>query len=176
MQYLLQNKVNYLPNVLTSLTLANNRITTTSTAGAIGYINNNNNVYYNHTAFIRINMPTQENTSSFQIYTLSGATYLANVVIVNLKPSFTCSNIIEMTSNESVTYTVKITTPDSTITKEYTYPLKKQFMNTPICTNVINVHNKVSRVELTATSTLPLTLLRSKNFTPLGTNGELLIK
>lgn len=82
-----------------------------------------------------------------------------------------------MTSNDSVIYTVNVTMKDNTtITKEYTFLLKKQFMNTPILTDVLNVQNSITKITITATSTIPLTLLQSKNFTPVGANGEILMK
>lgn len=49
-------------------------------------------------------------------------------------------------------------------------------MNTPILTDVLNVQNSITKITITATSTLPLTLLQSKNFTPVGANGEILMK
>lgn len=175
MQYLQQNKVNYLSSSATAISFANNGIIANNTTGALEYFNNN--IYHKHVAFLRFNVPTQENTTSFNIATVSGSTYLANVLIYNFKPSFTCSNIISMTSNDSVTYTVNVTMKDNTtITKEYTFLLKKQFMNTPILTDVLNVQNSITKITITVTSTLPLTLLQSKNFTHVGANGEILMK
>ena len=174
MQYLQQNKVNYLSSSATAISFANNGIVANSTTGALEYFNKN--VYTNHVAFLRFNVPTQENTTTFDIATVS-RTYSANILIYNFKPSFTCSNFIDMTSNDSVTYTVNITMKDNTsITKEYTFLLKKQFMNTLILTDVLNIQNTITNITITATSTIPLTLLQSKNFYPFGANGEILMK
>lgn len=174
MQYLLQNKVNYLTSSSKAISFANNGVTTSNSAGALQYLNGN--VYYNHALFQRVNMYTQQNRTAFNIAAVNG-TYFANVVIINFKPSFTCSNIIAMTNTDSVTYTVDITKKDSThVTKEYTFPLKKQFMNTLILTDVLTLQSEITRINITAKSTLPLTLLRSYEFKPYGQNGEILIK
>ena len=161
MQYLQQNKVNYLSSSATAISFANNGIIANNTTGALEYFNNS--IYHKHVAFLRFNVPTQENTTSFNIATVSGSTYLANVLIYNFKPSFTCNNIISMTSNDSVTYTVNVTMKDNTtITKEYTFLLKKQFMNTPILTDVLNVQNSITKITISATSDINLTLPQPK--------------
>ena len=49
-------------------------------------------------------------------------------------------------------------------------------MNTPILTDVISLQSEFTKVKISATSTLPLTLLQSKNYSPQGANGEILIK
>ena len=172
MQYLLHNKVNYSSNTSTVISFAND-IITSSNASTIKY--SGENVSYNNKLF-RPNIGTQNNRTSFDIYTING-TYYANVIIINLKPSFTCSNIIAMTNNDSVTYTLDITKSDNThVTKVYSFILKKQFMNTPILTDVISLQSEFTKVKISATSTLPLTLLQSKNYSPQGANGEILIK
>jgi len=150
MQYLLQNKVNYLNNPQSIVYV--NTITNQSEDFII-YTNDNLHPFKFHWF-----NPNEQTNTTFNIAN-SVFTYTCNNIIYSIRPSFTCSDFLAITSNDSVTITLSA---DNSV-KEYTYPLKKQFMCcAPIIVGVI--HNS-SKLVVTAKSTIQLTLLKVPKLT-----------
>lgn len=153
MQYLLQNKVNYLTSS-TGVVWTGNKIDINST---INYITINDNiVHYNHTQLQALT-PNIENQTSF---VLSRFTKLspATVIIYNIRPSFTCSDFMNITVSDTITVTVKM----DHLSKDYVYPLQKHFMN---FINIMDyIYYDLTNITITATSTIPLTLVKPKDF------------
>lgn len=155
MQYLLQNKVNYLTSS-TGIVWTGNKVDINST---INYITINDNiVHYNHTQLQALT-PNIENQTSF---VLSRFTKLspATVIIYNIRPSFTCSDFINITASDTITVTVKM----DHLSKDYVYPLQKHFMNFINIMDYIYYDDDLTNITITATSTIPLTLVKPKDF------------
>ena len=158
MQYLLQNKVNYLTSS-TGIVWTGNKIDINSTINYITINDNiNNPIHYNHTQLQALT-PNIENQTSF---VLSRFTKLssATVIIYNIRPSFTCSDFINITASDTITVTVKM----DHLSKDYVYPLQKHFMNFINIMDYIYYDDDLTNITITATSTIPLTLVKPKNF------------
>ena len=150
MQYLLQNKVNYLNN---SQSIVYVNTITNQSEDFIIYTNNDIHSFEFHWF-----NPNEQTGTTFDIVN-AVYTYICNNIIYSIRPAFTCSNFIDITSNDTVT----ITLSTDNIVKEYTFPLKKQFMCcAPILVDV--VHNS-SKLVAVATSTIPLTRLKVPKLT-----------
>lgn len=151
MQYLLQNKVNYLNN---SQSIVYVNTITNQSEDFIIYTNNDIHSFEFHWF-----NPNEQTGTTFDIVN-AVYTYICNNIIYSIRPAFTCSNFIDITSNDSVTIRLDLINSDEVVfTKEYTCLLKKQPLNTLNCIDVINHINKeITTVKITATSTIPLTL------------------
>lgn len=155
MQYLLQNKVNYLTSS-TGIVWTGNKIDINST---INYITINDNiVHYNHTQLQTLT-PNIENQTSFVLARFTKLSP-ATIIIYNIRPSFTCSDFINITASDTITVTVKM----DHLSKDYVYPLQKHFMNFINIMDYIYYDDDLTNITITATSTIPLTLVKPKDF------------
>ena len=144
MQYLLQNKINYLGNSASYVYI--NTITNQSEDFIIYTGNATYSFDYKY-----FNSNEQTSTS----FNIANAVYshICNNILYSIRPAFLCSDFLVITSNDSVTITLSA----DNITKEYTYPFKKQFM---CCApNIVGVIHNSKKLVVTATSTIPLTLM-----------------
>lgn len=172
MQYLLQNhdKYTYIPctfyadndfNAFAWTQLTN----ITTRANNLAYITYYPDDYtsYDVRYYVRIRRGYNEVQSGtyFELYERTfDDSIIASIAYVSIRPTFSCSNFIDITSDDSVTIRLDLINSDEVVfTKEYTYLLKKQPINTVNCIDVINHINKeITTVKITATSTLPLSL------------------
>lgn len=158
MQYLLQNKVNYLTSS-TGVVWTGNKIDINSTINYITINDNiNNPIHYNHLQLQTLT-PNIVNQTSFIISTFTKLPP-ATVIIYNIRPSFTCSNFMNITASDTITVTVKM----DHLSKDYVYPLQKHFMNFINIMDYIYYDDDLTNITITATSTKPLTLVKPKNF------------
>lgn len=148
--YLQNNKVKY-SDCWVSTRWSNNGIYGSSNVNFItadGY-----NAKQRHT----IAMNQQTGTS----FTLTSVAYNSapSLVVYNARPSFTCSNFIDITSNDSITFTVKF---DNIVMRTYKYPLQQQYMNFYNLTDYIWYGQKstIKSITISATSTKVLTLVK----------------
>lgn len=150
MQYLLQNKINYLSNTKAIYT---NNISVNSTSNFILYNSNVNTIQrFNY------NYVQQNNTTTFDIFTINGP-YKVNNVIYTIRLPFTCSNFLAIKDEDKLTLIIDI---DGT-SNHYEYQLKKQYVNAINFINIDHICKKITSINITATSTVELTLLRLKN-------------
>lgn len=155
MQYLLENKVNYLTSS-SGIVWTGNNIDITSN---INYITINNSIHYNH---VQLQALTPEKTeqTSFILSRFTNLSYTANIIIYNIRPSFTCSNFMNITSSDTLTITVTM----NHFSKDYVYPLQKHFMNFINIIDYIYYDDDLTNINISATSTIPLTLVQPKDF------------
>ena len=152
MQYISQNKVNYFDSS-TSIVFGSSVSSLNSTQDYICYSDNS---FYNPSFYQGV--LTTQTGKLFDIYSVNNTRYV-NDVIFNVRPSFTCSDITLISDNH-ITFTVTYTLANNdSITKEYTYPLKKQFMNTYNLYDILQVNNTIKSFTISATSDIDLTLL-----------------
>lgn len=169
MQYLLQNHDKYIPctfyadndfNAIAWTQLTN----ISATANNSTYITYYPDDYisYDVRYYVRIRRGYNEvqDGTSFELYERTFNSIIASIAYCSIRPTFSCSNFIDITSNDSVTIRLDLINSDEVVfTKEYTCLLKKQPLNTVNCIDVINHINKeITTVKITATSTIPLTL------------------
>lgn len=167
MQYLVQNKVKYLQLYTTSIivptwNLNNNKI---KQFGITPFISlNDENITYGIQNFT-IPFLQQENTQIFNIYNSAiDKTSKPSLILLNLFLSFTCSNIMAINNSDSITITVEFKTDNDTVTRNYMYPIKQQFMNTYQIFDYFFI-GILKNIKISATSTIPLTLLPPVNLT-----------
>ena len=167
MQYLVQNKVKYWKNIPKS---GSNTVIWSSSQNYANCLLSSPFVYHiedvitagNNTLFF--NYDKQENTNYFNIeYTTIQPP--SALIISNLFLSFTCNDIMAINDSDSITITVEFKTDNDTITRNYTYPIKQQFMNTYQIFDYCFVPPSLNKIKVTATSTTPLTLLPPVNLT-----------
>lgn len=161
MQYILQNKVNYYTS--------NKNIvfdkSTNSVFGNIEYIDQAYIIYTDNddctkSSFYQ-NIYKTQTGQSFVIYSDTVSKYVNNIMFV-VKPTFTCSDICCIDC-KNIVFTVSYTLANNnTITKEYTFPLDQQFMNTYNLYDCINIKNTIKLFTISATSDIDLTLLAPK--------------
>lgn len=167
MQYLIQNKVNYsrlnATPIITQTWNPNNNII--KQFGSVPFISlNDENITFSIQNFI-ISFSQQENTQIFNIYDpVIDKQFKPSLIILNLFLSFTCSDLMTINNNDSITITVNFKTDDDTITRNYTYPIKQQFMNTYQIFDYFFV-GTLKNIKISAISTTPLTLLPPVNLT-----------
>ena len=153
--FLQNNKVKYSSGVSGPVQwYANDKLCYNSNANFI--TTNNYNTQCKYTLTIN-----QQTGTSFNILSVNPS--VAPVLVVyNARPSFTCSNFIDITSNDSITFTVKF---NNTVMRTYTYPLQQQYMNFYNLTDYIwyGQKNKVTSINISATSTKVLTLVKPPN-------------
>ena len=144
MQYIQQNKVNYLSdsNALTYVDTLTNQ-----THDFIVY---SGDKLYNYV--YGWNDTKTATGTSFTILNRA-IDHTANDIVYSLRPSFTCSDFINITSNDSITFRITTDTESHT----YTYPLNQQYMNAP---QLIGVVHKSKKLVVTATSTIRLTMVQ----------------
>lgn len=165
MQYILQNKVNYYTS--NKNIVFDNNIEYIDQAYII-YTNDgtNSNNSFIKSSFYQNIYKTQTGTS-FVIYSDTVSKYVNNIIFV-VKPTFTCSDITLISDKQinhinRVTFTVSYTLANNTtVTKEYTFPLDQQFMNTYNLYDCINIKNTIKSFTISATSDSDLTLLAPK--------------
>lgn len=150
MQYLLQNKVNYLSNTKVIYT---NDISVNSTSNFILYNSSVNTIQrFNY------NYVQQNNTTTFDIFTINGP-YKVNNIIYTIRLPFTCSNFFAIKDTDKLTLNIDI---DGT-SNHYEYQLQKQHVNAINFININHICKEINTIHITATSTVELTLLRLKN-------------
>ena len=76
---------------------------------------------------------------------------------------FTCSNYFEIKDEDKITLTVTV----NSVSTNIVYPLQKQFMNVVHYINFEHISKRITSINITATSTVELTLLKMK-----GQNGS----
>ena len=149
MQYLLQNKVNYLSNTKVIYT---NDVSVNSTSNFILYNSDVNTIQrFNY------NYDQQANRTSFNILTVKGP-YKVNNIIYMIRLPFTCSNYFAIKDEDTLTLTIDV---DGT-SKQYIYPLRKQYVNAINFINIEHICKEITSINITATSTVELTLLKLK--------------
>ena len=159
MQYLQHNKVNYLSNNK-DIVFGSSISSLNSTQAYIIYTDVNT---FQDSSFYQNTYATQQG-NSFVIYSDSASKYVNNIIFI-IRPSFTCSDIMSI-ANDNITFIVSYTLNDnSTVTKEYVYPLDKQYINTYNLYDCININNTIKSFTISATSDIDLTLLPPKIIT-----------
>ena len=150
MQYLLQNKVNYLSNTKVIYT---NDVSVNSTSNFILYNSDVNTIQrFNY------NYVQQANRTSFNVFSVKGS-YKVNNIIYMIRLPFTCSNYFAIKDEDTLTLTIDV---DGTSSKQYTYPLRKQYVNAINFINIEHICKEITSINITATSTVELTLLKLK--------------
>ena len=151
MQYLLQNKINYLSS--TKVVYTGN----TSIAAAVdNFIIYNSDV--NSIQRFNYNYVQQSNRTSFDVFSLEGP-YKVNNIIYTIRLPFICNDFPAIKDEDTVTLNINV---DGTI-KQYVYPLQKQYVNTINFIDIEHICKEITSINITATSTVNLTLLRLKN-------------
>ena len=148
MQYLVQNKVNYYLPYSKDNIITWNLTSNTVKSFLFPFLYYDNNVISHGSGRPLIKYERQENVKIFNIYNYdepnSDSTVIisksdsalitsktdSELIIPNLFLSFTCSDIMAINNSDSITITVEFKTDNDTITRNYTYPIKQQFMNT----------------------------------------------
>lgn len=169
MQYLVQNKVNYLPltfptNIVTWDSINNKANNSTFNSPLVYHTDKkrtNTNYYGTKT---NIEYKRQDNTRMFDIFNQDFSDTYSELIIPNLFLSFTCSNIMAINSNDFITITVTFKTDVDLVTRNYMYPIKQQFMNTFQIFDYFFV-DFYENIKISAISTIPLTLLPPVNLT-----------
>lgn len=182
MQYLVQNKVNYYLPYSKDNIITWNLTSNTVKSFLFPFLYYDNNVISHGSGRPLIKYERQENVKIFNIYNYdepnSDSTVIisksdsalitsktdSELIIPNLFLSFTCSDIMAINNSDSITITVEFKTDVDTVTKKYTYPIKQQFMNTYQIFDYFFV-NSLKNIKISATSTIPLTLLPPVNLT-----------
>lgn len=168
MQYLIQNKVNYSRLGATSIVAPtwNPNSNIIKKFGTSPFISlNDENITFSIQKYI-IPFSQQENIQILNIYdSVIDRALKPSLIISNLFLSFTCSNIMAINNSDSITITVEFKTDNDIITRNYTYPIKQQFMNTYQIFDYCFVPSSLKNIKISATSTIPLTLLPPVNLT-----------
>jgi len=156
--FLQNNKVKYSSGVSGPVQwYANDKLCYNSNANFITA--NDYNYDYSYNAQRKYTLTINQQTgTSFTIASVNPS--VAPVLVVyNARPSFTCSNFIDITSNDSITFTIKF---NNTVMRTYTYPLQQQYMNFYNLTDYIwyGQKNSVQNITISATSTKVLTLVK----------------
>lgn len=158
MQYLLQNKVNYLSNTKVIYT---NDISVNSTSNFILYNSDVNTIQrFNY------NYDQQANRTSFNVFSVKGS-YKVNNIIYMIRLPFTCSNYFAIKDEDTLTLNIDVDGTSNYATrkstsKQYTYPLRKQYVNAINFINIEHICKEITSINITATSTVELTLLKLK--------------
>ena len=167
MQYLLQNKVNYLSNTKVIYT---NDVSVNSTSNFILYNSDVNTIQrFNY------NYDQQANRTSFNVFSVKGS-YKVNNIIYIIRIPFTCSNYFAIKDEDTLTLNIDVDGTSSYATrrstssyatrrstsKQYTYPLRKQYVNAINFINIEHICKEITSINITATSTVELTLLKLK--------------
>ena len=149
MQYLLQNKVNYLSNTKVIYT---DNVSVNSTSNFILYNSDVNTIQrFNY------NYDQQANRTSFNVFSVKGP-YKVNNIIYIIRVPFTCSNYFAIKDEDTLTLNINV---DST-SKQYIYQLQKQYVNAINFINIEHICKEITSINITATSTVELTLLKLK--------------
>lgn len=149
MQYLLQNKVNYLSNTKVIYT---NDVSVNSTSNFILYNSDVNTIQrFNY------NYDQQANRTSFNVFSVKGS-YKVNNIIYIIRVPFTCSNYFAIKDEDTLTLNIDV---DGT-SKQYIYQLQKQYVNAINFINIEHICKEITSINITATSTVELTLLKLK--------------
>ena len=158
MQYLLQNKVNYLSNTKVIYT---DDVSINSTSNFILYNSDVNTIQrFNY------NYVQQANRTSFNVFSVKGS-YKVNNIIYIIRVPFTCSNYFAIKDEDTLTLNIDVDGTSSYATrrstsKQYTYPLRKQYVNAINFINIEHICKEITSINITATSTVELTLLKLK--------------
>lgn len=156
MQYLLQNKVNYLRNTKVIYT---NDVSVNSTSNFILYNSDVNTIQrFNY------NYDQQANRTSFNVFSVKGS-YKVNNIIYIIRIPFTCSNYFAIKDEDTLTLNIDVDGTSSSrrsTSKQYTYPLRKQYVNAINFINIEHICEEITSINITATSTVELTLLKLK--------------
>lgn len=151
MQYLLQNKVNYLSNTKVIYT---NDVSVNSTSNFILYNSDVNTIQrFNY------NYVQQANRTSFNVFSVKGS-YKVNNIIYMIRLPFTCSNYFAIKDEDTLTLNIDV--DGASTSKQYTYPLLKQYVNAINFINIEHICKEITSINITATSTVELTLLKLK--------------
>lgn len=158
MQYLLQNKVNYLSNTKVIYT---NDVSVNSTSNFILYNSDVNTIQRFNYNYIQ-----QANKTSFNVCSVKGP-YKVNNIIYIIRIPFTCSNYFAIKDEDTLTLNIDVDGTSSYATrkstsKQYTYPLRKQYVNAINFINIEHICKEITSINITATSTVELTLLKLK--------------
>ena len=149
MQYLLQNKVNYLSNTKVIYT---DDVSVNSTSNFILYNSDVNTIQrFNY------NYVQQANRTSFNVLSVKGS-YKVNNIIYIIRVPFTCSNYFAIKDEDTLTINIDV---DGT-SKQYIYQLQKQYVNAINFINIEHICKEITSINITATSTVELTLLKLK--------------
>lgn len=149
MQYLLQNKVNYLSNTKVIYT---DDVSINSTSNFILYNSDVNTIQrFNY------NYVQQANRTSFNVFSVKGS-YKVNNIIYIIRVPFTCSNYFAIKDEDTLTINIDV---DGT-SKQYIYQLQKQYVNAINFINIEHICKEITSINITATSTVELTLLKLK--------------
>ena len=149
MQYLLQNKVNYLSNTKVIYT---DDVSVNSTSNFILY-----NSAVNTLPRFNYNYVQQANRTSFNVFSVKGS-YKVNNIIYIIRVPFTCSNYFAIKDEDTLTLNIDV---DGT-SKQYIYQLQKQYVNAINFINIEHICKEITSINITATSTVELTLLKLK--------------
>ena len=149
-QYLQQNKVNYLPQ--SDLVVYTHAIDTHSNCNYIQY---NTSVSYD-IHYIDLNKYVDTTNNTIINYTTNTA---CNMLIYTLSLSFGHNDFINIKQDDTITFTVTI----NDIVHTYTYQLLPQFLNTYILRNKVNISGTLRTFTVSYESTQPLVYKRVHN-------------
>lgn len=145
----------YLLNNTTCYSNTSSCVTWSDTINAqsnVNFIRVTDKVNYNIFVYYSETVGQQEHTTTFNMF---NRTLSSNVhtILYSVRLTFSCSNITDLTSNDSITFTVN--------DQRYEYPLNQVYMN------FINLRGITtgSVINITAKSSKELTLMKSKAFT-----------
>ena len=173
MQHLLQNKVNYLRNTKVVYTADTADTNNPAVINKLNFILYNSDV--NTIQRFNYNYVQQNNTTTFDIFTINGS-YKVNNIIYTIRLPFTCSNFLAIKDEDTLTLNIDVDGTSSYATrrstssyatrrstsKQYTYPLRKQYVNAINFINIEHICKEITSINITATSTVELTLLKLK--------------
>lgn len=164
MQYLLQNKVNYLSNTKVIYTADTADTNNPAVINKLNFILYNSDV--NTIQRFNYNYDQQANRTSFNVFSVKGS-YKVNNIIYMIRLPFTCSNYFAIKDEDTLTLNIDVDGTSSVATrkstsKQYTYPLRKQYVNAINFINIEHICKEITSINITATSTVELTLLKLK--------------
>lgn len=155
MQYLQNNKVNYLPKSVPFIWTG----TDIYQDDYLNYITYPSLQYNTH---VYTHLTQQSTGTHFTLWTINPKQE-THLIVYNIRPSFTCSNFMDinhLTSSDTITFTVTMNDK----TRTYTYPLQQHPINFFNITDYILFDGVLTSMSFTATSTVQLTLMELINY------------
>lgn len=154
MQYLQHNKVNYLPKSV-PFVWTGTQIYQDDYLNYVTQYSINPSLQYN--AHVYANMTKQSTGTHFTLWTINPKQD-THLIVYNIRPSFTCSNFMDITSSDTITFTVSMN-DNKTYSYTYSYSLQQHPINFFNITDYILFDNVLTSLSFTAISTIPLTLM-----------------
>ena len=155
MQYIQSNKVNY-SSATNQITFYNNKIQSQSDLNFITLLNNN--LHYNSYYYQGLTQAMSGTTFNIRTFTMS---LNANLIVYSIKPAFFCSNFMSIKDTDTITITIKT----DLFTRTYSHPLQIHPVNTvDVCDYIVYNGKPLTYVDISAVSTVPLSIVKPKDF------------